>query len=130
MKIADELRSTASEAAYGFVHDAVSHYNAELFEGALPPVIVTFHRHGKAFGYYWSKRWVEREGESRERQPEVALTPGGMIREPRETLEDSGSEFGVKPQHRSPARIRDRQDSGSEFGVKPQLIFLLAALAV
>lgn len=42
------------------LQDAYTHYNTALFNGQLPPVLVTFQRQRKSAGYYWPNKMISR----------------------------------------------------------------------
>jgi hypothetical protein len=53
-----ELNPTSQ--AYGELQSAYDFYNAQLFDGRLPPCLITLSRkHGKALGYFIHKRFVQ-----------------------------------------------------------------------
>lgn len=64
------------------LHAAWSHYNEELFDGELPPVVITLQRKTKARGYFSAKRLTE-NGVVRD---EIALNPQYMQRPVSEIL--------------------------------------------
>ena len=58
-------------AAFEIVFD---HFNVELFDEKLPPVLLAFSKHNKSLGYYAPKRW-RRRGEGERLVGEIALNP-------------------------------------------------------
>lgn len=74
-----------SKATYDALHAAFDFFNAELFEGRLPPVMLTIHRKRGAHGYFWAKQFRERGDDALEID-EIALNPETMGREPMAVL--------------------------------------------
>ncbi len=58
---------------YSNLDRAYDWFNADLFSGKLPAVLITYQRKGKSFGYYAPGRFESRTGT--ERVDEVALNP-------------------------------------------------------
>ena len=67
-------RSPLTAIEYGTFQDAYDHFNAALFDGRLPQVLITLQRHARARGYFSSHRFQRRDG-IREYVHEVALNP-------------------------------------------------------
>lgn len=59
---------------YRTLQDAYDHFNAVLFAGTLPQVMITLQRHSRARGYFSAKRFQRRDN-GREHVHEVALNP-------------------------------------------------------
>ena len=74
-----------SARTYELLHLAFDAFNAELFEGRLPPAMLLLHRHRNAHGYFSAEQWRLREDEG-ERLHEIALNPETMGRGPAEVL--------------------------------------------
>lgn len=55
---------------------AYSHFNRALFDGALPPCVITLQRKKGAYGYFWGETWSETEGETL--TDEIALNPNAF----------------------------------------------------
>ncbi len=51
---------------------AYDHFNRELFEGKLPPCLITFQRSINCAGYYFFERFVRADGQ---RTDEIAMNP-------------------------------------------------------
>jgi hypothetical protein len=62
---------------YGGLQEAYDHFNAALFEGALPDVFITYQRKGHSFGYFAPDRFSGRIGTFGKH--ELALNPDGFI---------------------------------------------------
>lgn len=58
---AGERYKKATEIQYLSLQQAYDYYNKQLFDNALPPVLVTFQRQKKSYGYYWPDKLVSRE---------------------------------------------------------------------
>ena len=56
------------------LQEAFDWLNHKLFEGALPPVMMSFARLKKAHGYFWAKQWKQRGGKAANTH-EIALDP-------------------------------------------------------
>ena len=50
-----------TEQAYGEFQYAYDHYNRELFNGILPPCLITLQRKANCMGYFSFKRFVRQE---------------------------------------------------------------------
>lgn len=75
----DASRPTA--AAYGVLQAAYDFFNAELFNGELPPCLITFQRHRGAYGYYSPHRF-SLVGEDGVTTDEIALNPAHFAERP------------------------------------------------
>lgn len=76
-----------SKAMYDSLHKAFDHFNKELFDGKLPPVILVVHRKRNAHGYFWDGQWRKAGSKSKkDRMPEIALNPQTMGRSVKEVL--------------------------------------------
>jgi predicted SprT family Zn-dependent metalloprotease len=58
---------------YTQLDNAYDYFNRTLFDGRLPPCVMTLHRKKGAYGYFWGDTWSEREG--CRRTDEIALNP-------------------------------------------------------
>ncbi len=67
--------ATITEREYRAFQVAYDFFNAELFGGSLPHVLVTFQRHAKAKGYFSPERFVSREAEGVTTAHELAMNP-------------------------------------------------------
>lgn len=54
--------------------EAYAFFNAKLFDGALPPCMITLHRKSNARGYYAPDRWSGRR-DAEQRTDELSLNP-------------------------------------------------------
>lgn len=61
-----------TEQAYGEFQYAYDHYNRELFNGILPPCLITLQRKANCMGYFSFKRFVRQDGKTTD---EIALNP-------------------------------------------------------
>lgn len=64
---------TITQAEYQAFQQAYDFFNAELFGGTLPNVLVTLQRHAKAYGYFSPERFIGRADQ--EAAHELALNP-------------------------------------------------------
>src|SRR5215469_9427347 len=64
---------------YGGLQEAYDHFNRELFDGALPDVLITYQRRANSYGYFSPDRFAGRVGEFGKH--ELALNPDGFIHE-------------------------------------------------
>ncbi len=48
-----------SRAQWGALEDAYDHFNRELFNGELLPVVLNFSRHAKSYGFFAPNRWFD-----------------------------------------------------------------------
>src|SRR5262245_5450206 len=62
---------------YSGLQKAYDHFNAELFEGALPDVFITYQRRAHSQGYFSADRFSGRVGKFGKH--ELALTPDAFI---------------------------------------------------
>jgi len=53
-------QETITPTEYRAFQEAYDFFNAELFDGGLPPVLVTLQRHAKAKGYFVPERFTGR----------------------------------------------------------------------
>lgn len=65
-----DLRPT--EEAYAELQFAYDYYNENLFDGGLPPCMITFQRQKRTFGYFSKNRFGRRDGRKTD---EIALNP-------------------------------------------------------
>ena len=59
--------------AYAELQRAFDHFNATLFDGALPQCLITLQREKSTYGYFSSKRFVHRDGVTH--TDEIAINP-------------------------------------------------------
>jgi hypothetical protein len=69
---------------YGGLQEAYDHFNAELFEGSLPDVFITYQRKAHSAGYFAADRFSGRLGQSGKH--ELALNPDGFINQTDEQI--------------------------------------------
>ncbi len=67
------MNNTITQAEYATFQRAYDFFNAELFAGTLPNVLVTLQRHARTYGYFGAERFVGRASE--EVTHELALNP-------------------------------------------------------
>ena len=70
--ISSIVQTNFTALEYGTLQDAYNYFNAALFDGALPQVLITLQRHGRARGYFSANRF-QRRGPAQENIHEVAL---------------------------------------------------------
>lgn len=87
----------STKAIYDTLYAAFDHFNAELFDGRLPPVILVLHRKRNAHGYFWKGMW-KRDGDDTEIS-EIALNPESMGRDAEEVLSTLVHEMVHHEQH-------------------------------
>lgn len=75
---------TPTEELYNGLQRAFNHFNKELFDERLPPVVFTLTRKRKAHGYFWAEQFKHRE--DGDPTHEIALNPDTMSRELPEIL--------------------------------------------
>jgi hypothetical protein len=56
------MQQRPTEEAYAELQQAYDFYNDALFDGMLPPCLITFQRQKKTFGYFSSMRFGRRDG--------------------------------------------------------------------
>lgn len=59
--------------AYAELQAAFDHYNARLFGGVIPPVLITMQRESRAYGYFSARRFAHRS--AKETTDEIAMNP-------------------------------------------------------
>jgi hypothetical protein len=66
---------------YGGLQAAYEFFNAELLDGALPNVFITYQRRARMLGYFHAERFIGRPGtrDDERRHSELALNPDGFI---------------------------------------------------
>jgi hypothetical protein len=62
---------------YTGLQAAYEHFNAELFDDALPNVFIVYQRRAHSFGHFRADRFMEREGSGQNH--ELALNPDGFL---------------------------------------------------
>lgn len=67
------MSETITQAEYRAFQLAYDFFNAELFAGTLPNVLVTLQRHAKAYGYFSPERFIGRA--EKEAAHELAMNP-------------------------------------------------------
>lgn len=82
--------TNTTKALYDTLYAAYEHFNKELFDGKLPPVVLVLHRKRNAHGYYWPQQWANPRQRGRKTAsntlPEIALNPETMSRDPEAVL--------------------------------------------
>jgi len=67
------MTASPTQISYDNLNTAYDFFNGALFEGELPPCLITLQRKNKAYGYFAGERFATREGESV--IDEIALNP-------------------------------------------------------
>ena len=70
-------RTAITPIEYGGLQEAFEHFNAALFDGALPDVFITYQRKANSIGYFSPDRFSGRIGTFGKH--ELALNPDGFI---------------------------------------------------
>lgn len=70
-------KESVTRIEYGSFQQAYDFFNAELFDGKLPSVLITFQRHANTRGYFAKDRFSERAGDSKVH--ELAMNPDTFI---------------------------------------------------
>jgi hypothetical protein len=65
---------TPTREAYGELQQAFDHFNQRLFDGALPPCLITLQREKRCYGYFSAARFVKNSDRS-VATDEIALNP-------------------------------------------------------
>ena len=78
------MNTTITQAQYEAFQRAYDFFNAEIFAGALPNVLVTMQRQAKAYGYFSPERFIGRAGD--EVTHELAMNPDHFGRTDEEIL--------------------------------------------
>ena len=84
------MTETITQAQYRAFQEAYDFFNAELFAGSLPHVLVTLQRHAKARGYFSPERFTGRTRE--DRRARTGDEPGHLHRAHRR-----GNTFDARP---------------------------------
>lgn len=74
-----------SKDTYDALHAAFDFFNAELFGGNLPPVMITITRKKGCHGYFWAEQFREK-GDDGLKIDEIALNPETMSRDTKVVL--------------------------------------------
>ena len=61
-----------TEQAYEELQLAYDWFNQRLFDGVLPPCLITFQRNKRTMGYFSKERFVDQSGKKTD---EIALNP-------------------------------------------------------
>lgn len=75
----DHVNVTPTADLYGQLQLVATHFNQTLFEGALPPLVITLQRSGTASGYFSASRWIHSNGMM---VSELALNPAFFATRP------------------------------------------------
>ena len=67
---------TITTRTYEQIDKAYAWFNQRLFDGTLPPCLITFQRSRRARGYYWQESVKARRG--KRRTDEIALNPNSF----------------------------------------------------
>lgn len=71
-----ERRATPTQEAYTELQAAYDYFNMALFDGQLPPCLMTMQRQRGSYGYFSGDRWANLTGTIRD---EIALNPTHFI---------------------------------------------------
>lgn len=71
-------RNDPTIETYGALQYALNVYNGRLFGGRLPKCMITLHRSGGAFGYFWGNKFAETDN-PQNLANEIALNPALMV---------------------------------------------------
>ncbi len=120
-----ELQPTRE--TYTALQDAFDYFNRQLFNDALPQVLIVLHRKKGAKGYFWADMWRGYDGESIEatKLSEISLTPETLDRPDKEILSTLVHEMVHLWQHTSgkPSRNayhnREWADQMEDIGLYP-----------
>ncbi|KQP14781.1 SprT-like domain-containing protein [Pseudorhodoferax sp. Leaf267] len=99
-------RSVPTRETYDELQVAYSHFNARLFDGALPDCLITLQREKSTCGYFSAKRFARADGETTD---EIALNPSYFAAVPLvETMQTLVHEMVHLWQHHygAPGRVR------------------------
>src|SRR6267142_1275306 len=116
-----ELQPTRE--TYTALQDAFDYFNRQLFNDALPQVMIVQHRKKGAKGYFWAEMWYDATNEAK--LDEIALTPETLNRSDKEILSTLVHEMVHLWQHHSgkPSRNayhnREWADMMEEIGLHP-----------
>jgi hypothetical protein len=64
-----------TQAQYTAFARIFDHFNAALFGGTLPPVMLTFSRRARAMGFFAAERWTRQGEKGGDKVGEIALNP-------------------------------------------------------
>jgi predicted SprT family Zn-dependent metalloprotease len=124
-KKAAAAQEAITPAQYRAFQEAYDFFNAELFAGSLPHVLVTLQRHAKAKGYFAPERFTDRT-EARTTAHELAMNPDTFTgRTDEEILSTLAHEMAHvwQQSHGTPPRrsYHDRQWAAKmkEIGLQP-----------
>lgn len=68
------MTTAPTHSTYSTLQDAYTHFNTRLFDGKLPPCLITLQRKGsRVMGYFSPKRFAARTGTAR--TDEIAMNP-------------------------------------------------------
>tara|TARA_R100001086_G_scaffold15801_5_gene7850 strand:- start:1946 stop:2944 length:999 start_codon:yes stop_codon:yes gene_type:complete len=96
------VQADPTKVTYDTFTKAFDFFNAELFHGKLPPVMLVIHRKRNAAGYFWDGMWRNQIGEDLPddaKVSEIALNPELMGRNPKEVLSTLVHEMVHHEQH-------------------------------
>jgi ribosomal protein S27AE len=71
-RIAMHIANHPTEAAYAELKLAYAFFNAELFDGRLPPCLITLQRSARSYGYFSPERFGAQSGDVTD---EIAMNP-------------------------------------------------------
>lgn len=65
----------ATMQAYAELQGAFDHYNARLFDGRIPPCLITMQREKRTYGYFSHRRFAHRTDKNKAAVDEIAINP-------------------------------------------------------
>lgn len=104
---------------------AFDHFNAELWGGALPQVVLLFARKPRSYGYFWAKRWGKDKDAT---VHEIALNPDHMRKSaPKDALSTVAHEMAHLWQHAFGEKCPTRPYHNKEFANEMERIGLMCS---
>src|SRR6185437_10607826 len=117
------MATTPTSEAYNELQVAYDHFNKALFDGALPPCLITFQREKRMMGYFSPTRFARRRDSAT--TDEIALNPQHFDRRSdKETLSTLAHEMVHLWQHHNGKPGR-RGYHNAEWGAKMESIGLM-----
>ena len=109
-------------AEYSGLQAAYEHFNAELFNGELPDVMIVLTRRAHSYGHFVADRFVAREGD--DQRHELSLNPDMFFgRFDKEILVDLGSRGGARvaggARHSAEAELSQQRLRRADEGSRP-----------
>lgn len=73
IKAPEHITNSPTTEFYHALVEAFDHFNSELFDGVLPPCLITLRSSNKIYGYHHSDRFISSDGDLLD---ELGLNPG------------------------------------------------------